>query len=160
MNLARQDGELCNRYILNNYDKKYTQSPAIKELASGKYQVNTALYGENKARPILKPSLGLKISALYHAIGSGLAGSTGHQLLAFRVLMGLNFTSIFTGTYGENCEYGSRKAIDVFVGLMNSQGHKANILSNKYHRVGVFHTFHLSDYNKNTVTVFSGRKLW
>ena len=89
---------------------------------------------------------------------SGWSGSTGHQAFELRVYMFLNFNAI-TGISGENCEYGNKEAADIFLSLMHSPTHRANILNSLYARVGVSKKWHIK-YKRNTVSVFSGPTFW
>ncbi|HYF69944.1 MAG TPA: CAP domain-containing protein [Ohtaekwangia sp.] len=149
MNLARTNPELLRKYIYTRYDSGY-----IDRLPWNSMQ-RSSRFGP---RTLLHHSLGLHMSALYNNIGNGLKGKTGHQYFNDRLILGLNFNTLLTGiARGENCEYGSRHAVDIFINLMNSPGHRANILNPDFMRVGVSRKHHRT-FGVNTVSVFSGPK--
>lgn len=152
MNLARTNPPLLKKYIDLIYGPDYTtEMPwALIEKAYARNRKNISL---------LRPSVGLHLGAFYHAVDSGIKGSTGHQNFNDRLLLSLNFNTLRPLiTSGENCEYGSRSAINIFEGLINSAPHRANILHPDYMRVGVSRKHH-KKYGYNTVTMFSGPKL-
>ncbi len=146
MNLARLDPDLCARYISVEYQ---IDPGRLKVVKNFRPRANIEK---------LRPSLGLHLSAWIHAVFSGWSGNTGHQKFELRKLMFLNFSTI-TGFSGENCEYGSKDAVDIFLSLMHSPGHRANILNRYYSRVGVSKKWHVN-YKRNTVSVFSGPTFW
>lgn len=107
---------------------------------------------------VLKPSMGLWLSAFSHALVSGFTSYEGHRGLKLRLRLFLNFN----GTYGENCDYGPRNALDIVMDLLIDEGipglgHRENILSERYYRVGVSKKWHYR-YRRNTVMDFSGKK--
>lgn len=153
MNLARKDGKLLQKYIRLNYSDEYADRPIFHKGANEK---SNAWF---ETRPLLRPSLGLHSAAWLHAVFSGLFGSSGHQFMDIRSFITLNLLSFVPGNArGENCEYGNNEAIAIFTSLMESPGHRANILNPHYHRVGVSKKLHII-YQRNTVTMFSGKKV-
>lgn len=95
----------------------------------------------------LKPSVNLYLSSQIHSVYSGISGHTGHALFLPRMILVKPLS--FQGT-GENCAYGSYHPLDVSVGLLLSPGHRKNILSENFSRVGGSRFFH-SGYGTNTV---------
>lgn len=149
MNLARTEPLVLQRYLDAQYGKNYSQDKAIMSLVA---------LPSFKARPLLKPSTTLHSTAWIHAIISGLTSYEGHRWLTLRMILGLNFTDFLPGTYtGENCDYGNREPQDAFLALMNSPGHRANILDKHFKRVGVVHAFHFQ-YGVSYVSSFAGKE--
>jgi hypothetical protein len=147
MNLARTDPALLDKYVDNKYDMDISRV--------------VALAADRVLHPavLLRPSLGLHLGSWWHAIESGLKGTVGHQGFDKRRLATLNLNTLLPGVAsGENCEYGNNEALNIFIALMNSTGHRANILDPSYMRVGVSKKWH-KIYTRNTVTMFSGPKL-
>jgi hypothetical protein len=150
MNLARTNGPLLVKYVKEKYGEDYAEEKIIAAF--------TEINKEQK-RAFLRPSLGLHLGAAVHAFLSGVTASEGHGAFMFRNILFLNLNTLVPGVEsGENCEYGSRKAIDVLISLLESPGHRANILSKGFMRVGVSRNFHF-EYGYNTVSMFSGPKL-
>ncbi|OFY66421.1 MAG: hypothetical protein A3H98_09220 [Bacteroidetes bacterium RIFCSPLOWO2_02_FULL_36_8] len=113
---------------------------------------------ELEVMQVLKPSIGLWLSAFSHALISGITSYEGHRGLKLRLRLFLNLN----GTYGENCDYGPRNALDIVMDLLIDEGipgvgHRENILSEKFYRVGVSKKWHFQ-YRRNTVMDFSGKK--
>jgi hypothetical protein len=145
MNLARLDGVLL-------YDYVTAQVPSLKDdLVLLRFR--DGIYSCKGCAP-LKPSLGLHLSAWSHAVMSGISGYSGHKAFEARTGLFLNVSN----TFGENCSYGPNSSIGILMGLLYSPGHRANILDPDYLRVGVSKKFHRV-YRRNTVSVFSGKKL-
>jgi hypothetical protein len=143
MNLARQDGRKFSDLVIKPYVE---ENPDKKEFL---IDLNA------KDLPMLRPSLTLTMSALIHTIPSGLFGYMGHQGFNARMLA---FGNWYFPT-GENCSYGYYRPINVVLQLLNSRGHRANILSKDYARVGVAHFAHIRTL-WNSVTTFGGPKFF
>jgi len=147
MNLLRVDPELLGKYVEWKYDAERSK------------KVQSFAHARKREIPLLKPATKLQLSGWLHAFISGMIASEGHQALAFRNAFFLNIAGFLPrNSYGENCEYGSYKAIDVFISLLNSSAHRANMLNREYYRVGIAQFPHW-EFRWNTVTVFMGRKL-
>lgn len=140
MNLARQDGNKFTELVVKPYIEKYPQK--------------NDLYVQlgNQEFDMLYPSFRLWLAAVPHAFISGITGSTGHQGIDARMLLTLNLNST-----GENCSYGHFTGLDVTLQLLNSSGHRANILNIDYSRAAVSKFPHIV-YGWNSVTCFSGPK--
>ena len=95
----------------------------------------------------LKPSVKLYLSSQIHTIYSGISGHTGHALFLPRMILVKPLS--FRGA-GENCAYGSYHPLDVTMGLLLSPGHRRNILSQDFYRVGGSRFLHWG-YRTNTV---------
>ncbi len=149
MNLARMNPALTFKYVEHKYgESKASELPVI-----------TYWNKSRMKRNLLRPSFGLHLGAFVHAIGSGIGGTIGHQNFEARLLACLNWNVMFPGNAaGENCAYGDRLAIDNFIALMNSSGHRGNILNPSYIRTGVSRKWH-ARYQYNCVTMFSGPKI-
>jgi hypothetical protein len=142
MNMARQDGEKFSNLIVTPYVEKHPEHSKFKiEL-------------HNKVTHMLYPSFRLWLSALPHPIISGVIGSIGHQGMDARMFLFLNLN-----TRGENCSYGYFRGIDVTLQLLNSPGHRANILNDEFARTAVSKFPHI-EYGWNSVTTFSGPKFF
>lgn len=153
MNLARKDAKLLQKYIKIKYGEEYANQEVFHHLSYANQRIGV------KTRPLLRPSIGLHAGAWLHAFFSGITGHTGHNFFDLRALITLNLLAFTPGNArGENCEYGSKQAIDIFTNLMNSPDHKANILDPGFYRVGASKNFHFG-YGRNTVTMFSGKKV-
>ena len=102
-----------------------------------------------KSRPMqkLKPSVNLYLSSQIHSIYSGISGHTGHALFRPRVALVKPFSF---WEAGENCAYGSYHPLDISLGLLLSPGHRKNILSEDFYRVGGSRFLHWG-YGTNTV---------
>jgi uncharacterized protein YkwD len=147
MNLARLYGhDFAEIYIEPIETKSGYEKSLIKTL------------NKQDAKHVLRPSFGLHIAALYHSWISGITGKTGHQGLEVR--LALSSPLSFSSAVGENCDYGSYKALDITLSLLidkgvPSLGHRKNILSEDFYRAGVSSFFHTA-YRTNSVTDFSG----
>ena len=140
MNMARQDGEKFSNLIVTPYVEKHPEHSKFKiEL-------------HNKGTHMLYPSFRLWLSALPHSVISGVTGSSGHQGFSTRMILFLNLNE-----NGENCSYGYFKAIDVTLQLLNSAGHRHNILNEDFARMAVFKFPHIK-YGWNSVSTYSGAK--
>ncbi|HWY33316.1 MAG TPA: hypothetical protein VNX68_01640, partial [Nitrosopumilaceae archaeon] len=114
---------------------------------------------ENRKCPYLRPSFTLWLSGWIHAFSSGLFGYEGHQGFLFRIFLFGNFNALMPGiASGENCDYGSRKAVNSLENLLSSGPHRKNILDKGFCRVGVARFFHVR-YRFTNVSVFTGPKL-
>ena len=142
MNLARMDPQLCAKYIRVKY---HLDSQEVSLL----YVIHHA-----PLKP-LRPAPGLHLAAWSHAVGGGMKGTIGHQNFEMRLALFLNLH----GPYGENCQYGCRDAAHIFLDLMHSPGHRENILTPGYTRVGVSKKWHKT-YGVGTVTVFGFPTFW
>jgi hypothetical protein len=143
MNLARTNPLLCAKYLSAKYD-----------IDSSQLRIITRFNPTKKAK-LLRPKFGLHLTAWMHALVSGWSGSNGHHGFEVRYYMCLNFSN----PSGENCSYGEKKAPDIFLQLMHSPQHRANILNRYYSRIGVSKKWH-SKYKVNTVSIFSGPGWW
>jgi len=176
MNLARQNGEKFTDLVVDPYmdrlDKRIERKEdRIAELEDKRDGFNLRVFFkeirvsmiENKRNefPIslpdkdlhmLYPSIRLWLSAAPHALYSGLFGMTGHQLFGLRMGMFLH-----TDITGENCSYGYVKGLDVTLQLLNSSGHRRNILNKDFSRAAVSKLPHIFT-GVNSVTTFSGPK--
>lgn len=154
MNLARIDPDLLEKYLNVVHDSIAADYELFPwEEIRKSHKVN------GKRITILRPSFGLHLGAFYHAFFGGRIGRVGHQYLDERLLWSLNLNVVFTKVpYGENCDYGARKGVYIFYGLINSPPHRRNILYPQFMRVGVSNKWH-KRYETNTVSVFTGPKL-
>lgn len=153
MNLARINPTLLRKYIQQKYGEIYVSDMPWKA-------IDKSFAKNYKQIGLLRPSFSLHVGSFYHAFGGGLKGSVGHQNFESRLIASLNFNSLQAGiASGENCEYGSHDAIDIFEGLMNSTPHRSNILNPDFMRAGMSRKYH-KKYRHNTVTMFSGPKLF
>ena len=150
-NLARTNPDLLKKYVLIKYGNKYANRSGIKGVSS-----NT----KKKDLPLLKPSYLLWLSAKSHAIISGFTAYEGHRGMDLRLRLFCNFNTLMPYVArGENCFYGKYKAIDLFIGWMESSGHRANIMNKHYYRIGIGGFVHFSEYRYNMVQNFSGPKI-
>lgn len=138
MNLARQDGKKFRNLVIKPYILKNPNKKSFDVSLNSK-----------KLHP-LRPKFSLWLAALPHAIGSGIVGSSGHQLFIPRMYSTLHFNMI-----GENCSYGYFKGIDITLQLLNSPPHKKNILEPNFYHTGVSKSFHIK-HGWNSVTTFYG----
>ncbi len=176
MNLARQNGEKFTELVIDPYmdrlDKRIERKEdRISELEDKRdgfnlrvllKEIRISRMDHKRSRfPIslykddldmLYPSVRLWFAALPHAIYSGLIGIEGHQLFDFRMNLFLNL-----GIVGENCSYGYLKGLDVTLQLLNSSGHRKNIMNEDFSRAAVAKLPHIKTVF-NSVTTFSGPK--
>ena len=176
MNLARQNGKKFTELVVDPYmdrlDKRIERKEdRISELEHKRNGFNLRVFFkeirvnlmENKRKefPIslpnndldmLYPSFRLWLSAAPHALYSGLFCMTGHQLFELRMGMFLH-----TDITGENCSYGYVKGLDVTLQLLNSSGHRRNIMEEDFSRAAVSKLPHICT-GVNSVTTFSGPK--
>lgn len=152
MNLARINPKLLVKYVTVTEGQSAVSQLPLKAIEKS--------YMKHKDRiSILRPSFCLHLGSFYHAVASSINGQTGHQNFQSRLMATLNFNTLLPGvTAGENVYYGSRDAIDIFTWLINSPGHRDNILSPDFMRVGASKKGH-PRYQANTVTMFSGPKI-
>jgi len=143
MNLARQDGSKFSSLVMKPYFDKHPRWDEYYTTLS------------RKDAPMLMPSFRLWLSALIHTIPSGLIGYEGHQAMDFRMALFGNLSS----PSGENCSYGHYRAMLVVSQLLNSSGHRRNILNDEYSRVAVAHFIHIR-HGWNSVTTFRGPKFF
>jgi len=146
MNLARLNGPEFSRIYIEPLERKTDYERTLIRTLN-----------RQKPKALIRPSLGLKLAAMSHAYYSGFSGHTGHDGFNFRLKLFSPFNSSFTG---ENCEYGSKKALDIAVNLLvdfgvPGLGHRKNILDENFVRAGVSSFYH-SQYGTNSVTDFSG----
>jgi hypothetical protein len=152
MNLARIDPVLLEKYVTVSYGA-YEASLLPNELLQKKHR------NRKTSLVLLRPSFTLHLGSFYHAFAGGLAGSVGHQNFETRLMASLNFNTLLPKVQaGENCAYGDRDAIDSFTLLINSPGHRSNILHPGFMRMGASRKYH-TGYRYNTVSMFSGPKL-
>lgn len=148
-NIARKNRPLLLRYIELKYGDE-----VLSKFKNQNYRLKSTDY------TLLRPSFFLTLGATYHAVHSGFSGYKGHRWMRERLLLSFNFNLLIPGVYGgENCYYGEKKASDVFIGWVDSSGHRKNILSPEYLRCGSSRFIHNSRYRTNTVQCFSGPKL-
>lgn len=150
MNLARTNGPLLVKYVQEKYGEDYADEPIIAAFTE---------LNEEQKKPFLRPSFALHLGAASHSLVNGITSSEGHGAFLLRLLMFMNLNSFIPGVKsGENCDYGNRLAIESLIRLLESSGHRANILEKRYMRTGVSRNFHL-EYGYNNVTMFTGPKL-
>ena len=175
MNLARQNGEKFTELVVDPYtdrldkriERKEDKISKVEDNGGGSFRTffkkKSLAKLESKSRdfPIslrnedlhmLYPSFRLWLSAMPHAFYSGLFGMTGHQLFGLRMGMFLH-----TDITGENCSYGYIKGLDVTLQLLNSSGHRKNIMNEDFSRAAVSKLPHIFT-GVNSVTTFSGPK--
>ena len=105
MNLARLYGDDFAQIYIEPIERKsgYEKS-LIKSLV------------RQDVKKVLRPSFGLHMAALVHSWASGITGRTGHQGLETRIAL---FSPLsFSSSFGENCDYGSYKALDITLSLL------------------------------------------
>lgn len=139
-NLARTNIEFFKLYVSCQYDSAYlSKIPNIQQVS----------------RNLLMPDKGLHKSAKVHAIKSGKKGTTGHQNLDKRIGR-YNYFLVKKSNryYGENCSYGNETAMEYFMGLLNSSGHRKNILTPEYNSIGVSLQPHIK-YGNSIVACFA-----
>jgi len=133
MNMARHDGPLFARTLLDAYVKE-------KQVESSSY-LRSLHRDLNRAEGLmpLQPEQDLTAVAQEHAIKSGQKGRVGHQDFnkRFDPLIGNPYMQV-----GENCSYGYETAIDIVISLLIDEGvkdtgHRQNILSADFNSVGV-----------------------
>jgi len=98
-----------------------------------------ATLNNSKSRNVLLADSHLFEMARFHAICMGKSGMVGHKDFEKRIKKYLK------GKYdstGENCSYGCRTAIDIFMSLLiddgiSSLGHRSNILTIDFTSVGI-----------------------
>ena len=133
MNMARHDGPLFARTILDAYVKE-NQVKNSSYLRSLHKDLNLT-----KGLMPLQPEQDLTAVARDHALKSGQKGRVGHQDFnkRFEPLLGNPYMQV-----GENCSYGFETAIDVVLSLLidegvKDKGHRQNILSEEFNSIGV-----------------------
>ena len=146
MNLARIHGSKFSAiYIEPIEDKTGYETSLIKTL------------NRMPPKPLLRPSFGMAGAAAIHSIYSGFSGTTGHS--GFKTRMTL-FQPFNGGKQaGENCDYGSKSAIDITLDLLIDEGvrglgHRKNILTHDFNRIGGSRFYH-KDYTWNAVFDYS-----
>lgn len=149
-NLARMDGKMFKKTILKPYCEYYGDTTATPYLNSLIVQLNRIKY----TKP-LKHKLWLRIMAKTHARKSGKNGHTGHANFDRRLAINLRLR----GGVGENCSYGIKDPLGVVISLLIDEnvpnlGHRFNIFSPSYKRVGVGYAPH-NAYGINCVQEFS-----
>lgn len=160
-NLARTDGQLFVRTLLDNYLQSKGNSKRSRYVASLISDLNKV-----KGLPILQLNEKLCQSAAFHAHDMGMKGLTGHNssdgTIAFtRIKRFLKPTGNYT--LAENCSYGFSKALDIVMQLLIDEGvrdigHRKNLLSTKLDQVGVAIQPHQSAYRYNFVQDFASLK--
>ncbi len=137
-NLARLDGALFEETFLTHYlEKRKRKTEYVTSLQKKLKRV--------KNLPVLKVSKPLFDIAKEHATTSGKKGEVGHTNFNKRYKKILKIY----GQVGENCDYGSNKAIDIVLSLLIDQnvpslGHRENILSPSFKVIGVSIQLHTS----------------
>ncbi len=149
MNLSRMYGPKFSRiYIEPISNKGGFENSLIKTLCS-----------QNAKEP-LRPSPNLWGSAFIHSIFSGITGSAGHSGYDARFAVFQPFS--YGNITGENCDYGARKGLNIALDLLidngvSSLGHRKNILSPEFARVGAARFIHMQ-YGWNAVFDYSSPK--
>jgi uncharacterized protein YkwD len=152
MNMARHDGPLFARTILEAYVKE-NQVKNSSYLRSLRKDLNLT-----KGLQPLQPERDLTAVAQGHALKSGQKGRVGHQDFnkRFEPLLGNPYTQV-----GENCSYGFESAIEIVLSLLidegvKNKGHRQNILSEDFNSIGVAIRPHKT-YRVNCVMDFGRR---
>ncbi len=150
-NLARLDGQLFVKTIL----KPYLEAKGDTDMSD---PYISSLIAELNRLPRLKPlwsSQLLTKMAKDYATSSGKAGIIGHENFDQR------FSSLYHSgkTVGENCAYSQQNALNAVIDLLiddgiESLGHRHNILSQVFSRVGVGIASH-KNYNNVWVMEFT-----
>jgi len=88
--------------------------------------------------PVLQPKLGLSLAAKDHVLDTGPRGMTGHtgsdrSTLSQRI----NRYGTWRTSISENCSYGMGTGRDINIQLLESRGHRANIMNRNSTVVGV-----------------------
>ncbi len=102
-----------------------------------------AFLGRQPALPALAISKGLSMSARDQAMDQGKSGATGHGGSDLSTPFArMDRYGTWQGTAGENCSYGPDTAREIVIALIvddgvTSRGHRANIFSRDFLRVGV-----------------------
>lgn len=149
MNLARMYGEKFSQiYIDSIPNKSNYENSLIRTLTN------------QKAKKPLRPSPNLWGSSLIHSLYSGITNTTGHNGFKTRLAIFQPFS--YGNTTGENCDYGSKKGLDIALDLLidrgvPSFGHRKNILNSEYSRVGGARFLH-PEYGWNAVFDYSSPK--
>jgi len=152
MNMARHDGSLFARTILDAYvkEKQVKNSAYLRSLRK---DLNLT-----KGLMPLQPEQDLTAVAQAHALKSGQKGRVGHQDFnkRFEPLLGNPYMQV-----GENCSYGFGTAIDIVLSLLidegvKGKGHRKNILSEDFNSIGVAIRPHKT-YRVNCVMDFGRR---
>jgi uncharacterized protein YkwD len=150
-NMARVDGALFVETVLKPYlelvgDTAF--SPYLQSLI-------TTLNSKKNQEP-LKHNLWLEMMAKSYATSAGRKGVVGHNRFdqRFQLLISLQ------KAVGENCSYGKSAPIEVVVQLLIDEdvpnlGHRRNILSNTFKKIGVGFAPHKSFLSINCVQNFS-----
>ncbi len=149
-NLARMDGKMFDKTILKPYCEYYGDTVVTIYLKTLIIQLNKIKY----TKP-LKHKIWLKIMAKIHARKSGRGGYRGHLNMERRLAINLRLR----GGIGENCSYGHIDPLGVVISLLidediPSLGHRFNILSPSFKRIGVGFAPH-KVYGINCVQEFS-----
>jgi uncharacterized protein YkwD len=150
-NMARVDGALFVETVLKPFlelvgDTAF--SPYLQSLI-------TTLNSKKNQEP-LKHDLWLEMMAKTYATRAGREGITGHDRFQQRFQL---LTSL-KKTVGENCSYGKYAPVEVVVQLLIDEGvrnlgHRRNILSNDFQKIGVAFAHHKSFLGINCVQNFS-----
>jgi len=147
LNMARLNPALFLNSILLN-----PNSSEFKEIKRRNFYYNSLVEDLKILSPNqtpLLPDYNLFVSANCHAYESGKTGYVGHDRKKKKCEADF---------YGECCDYGSSKPIDIVMSLLidedvPSLGHRKIMLSNQYTLIGVSTQPHI-DYRTNTVLDF------
>ena len=149
-NMARVDGKKFVETVLRPYLELVGDTAFSPYLQSLVNQLNS-----KKSQPPLKHTLLLEMMAKSYATTAGRKGIVGHNRFdqRFQLLISLR------KTVGENCSYGIESPVGVVVQLLVDEGvanfgHRRNILSNTFKKIGVGFSHHRS-YGINSVQEFS-----
>jgi len=146
MNLARINGpKFSEIYVEPITDKTGYEESLIKML------------NKSNAKTVLRPSVNMYGAASVHAFFSGIEGTEGHSGFNFRMFMVQLFN--WGKETGENCDYGSKKALNIVMDLLIDRGvpdlgHRKNILNPDFNRIGGSRFLH-TKYTWNAVYDFS-----
>ena len=150
-NLARLDGKKFTETVLLPYLKHSDQQ------REGSYSRSLVRdLKKVKGLPLFEPSADLTDAAFGHAKKMGKRGLTGHAGFKNRAS---DLSSSYS-EFGENCDYGREKAIDIVMSLLIDEGirdlgHRKNLLDAKYQFIGVSIQPH-KRYRVNCVQEFGG----
>lgn len=149
-NLARMDGTRFVQTILKPYCE-YVGDTAFSPYLQG---LITVLYDKGH-QPPLKHDLTLAMMAKAYATSAGKKGIEGHRRFEQRFWMMIRTRK----AVGENCSYGIASPLGVVIQLLVDEGvhgvgHRKNMLSKKFGRIGVGFAPH-SSYGINCVQEFS-----
>jgi uncharacterized protein YkwD len=156
LNSARTDPKKYAEY-LKEYKKYYKgylliqpDSIPIKTNEGVKAVDEAVSFLENAEKlPPLKLSMGLSKASAYHVKDTGEKGSVGHSSSDGKSpFQRMNMFGKWSGTAGENIDYGNNKAREILFSLIiddgvSSRGHRTNIFNKNYKVIGIAFGTHL-----------------